>query len=289
MRYGIIYSITNKINNKIYIGQTIRTFDARYQNNLYKTTKNEHLKNAISKYGIENFEINKQVLEAETKEELDYHEKRLIKQYNATDSRYGYNCLDGGHNGKHNEESKKKIGDAQRGKLNHMYGKVGKLNPRYSRSDGFCSCCGKPITILKCNLQRNKFNYCSVECARKDRGNALPKKVSSKVEVRCSCCGKTFKVFSSKSKNETIYCSTKCRSEAQKTLFKGENNPNFGNDKVKGENNGRARKVLCITTGEVFGCGRDAEKKYSIARGGVGACCRGEQKKSGNKEWRYIG
>lgn len=40
-------------------------------------------------------------------------------------------------------------------------------------------------------------------------------------------------------------------------------NPNFGNHKVAGANNGRAKKVLCITTGEVFDCAIDAGKNMA--------------------------
>lgn len=95
MIYGIIYKIKNKINNKIYIGQTTRTFDERYRNNLYKNTHNSDLKDDIEKYGIENFEIDKEFDVAYSKEELDKLEKMYIVLYKLTDKRYGYNkCVD---------------------------------------------------------------------------------------------------------------------------------------------------------------------------------------------------
>ena len=55
--YGVIYKITNKINGKSYIGQTTQGFDKRYGYNLKRSTKNRHLKSAINKYGIDNFDI----------------------------------------------------------------------------------------------------------------------------------------------------------------------------------------------------------------------------------------
>ena len=72
--YGIIYLIKNKINNKIYIGQTTQDggFDRRYHTkDGIKDTHNEHLRNSINKYGIENFYINKEFDIAYSKEELD--------------------------------------------------------------------------------------------------------------------------------------------------------------------------------------------------------------------------
>ena len=63
--YGVIYKVTNKINNKVYIGQTVQGFRRRYHrkgNNsvekLYNSNENEHLKYSIRKYGIDNFYIN---------------------------------------------------------------------------------------------------------------------------------------------------------------------------------------------------------------------------------------
>ena len=50
--YGVIYIIRNKINNKLYIGQTIEKggFGRRYGHNLAKNTHNKHLKSSIQKY-----------------------------------------------------------------------------------------------------------------------------------------------------------------------------------------------------------------------------------------------
>ena len=55
--YGVIYKIQNKVNKKIYIGQTTIGFDKRYNNNLLKNSSNKYLKSEIRKYGIENFSV----------------------------------------------------------------------------------------------------------------------------------------------------------------------------------------------------------------------------------------
>ena len=109
--YGIIYLIENKINNKMYIGQTTdkNGFDGRYQNDLYKHTHNEYLKRSIHKYGIENFKIDKEFDFAYSKKELDKLEDMYIKMYDTTDRRYGYNRRGGGSTGKMSKETKKKM------------------------------------------------------------------------------------------------------------------------------------------------------------------------------------
>ncbi len=56
----IIYKITNLVNNKIYIGQTIKTAEERLKQHIYAATKhitNTHLSYAIRKYGQDNFKI----------------------------------------------------------------------------------------------------------------------------------------------------------------------------------------------------------------------------------------
>ena len=119
MIYGYIYLIRNKVNNKIYIGQTINSFDKRYKGGLYNATSNIHLKNSIDKYGIENFEINKQFDVAYSKEELDGLEDMYIKMYKTYINDYGYNKKFGGANGKLNQEALNKIS----GENHYNYGK----------------------------------------------------------------------------------------------------------------------------------------------------------------------
>lgn len=109
-RYGIIYKIENKINKKIYIGQTVRTFKQRYRNDLAKYTHNEEVRKDILLYGIENFEITKELDIAKTKEELDEKERYYISLYDSF--RNGYNETIGGDSlgsGKNNPNSRKVI------------------------------------------------------------------------------------------------------------------------------------------------------------------------------------
>ena len=115
--YGVIYIIKNNMNNKMYIGQTTKDFDKRYNYNLYNSTHNEHLKHSIEKYGIENFTIIKEFDIAYSKEELDALEDMYIKIYNTIDSEYGYNKKFGGANGLPSEETKHKISEAGKGRF----------------------------------------------------------------------------------------------------------------------------------------------------------------------------
>lgn len=119
--YGILYIVTNSINNKRYVGQTIQTLHSRWTKH-YSYKGNNALVSAINKYGKENFHI-KQIAMANSQEELDYREEYYIKLFK-TLSPNGYNLMSApGKAGKHSEETKKKIGDAQKGNKNHNFGK----------------------------------------------------------------------------------------------------------------------------------------------------------------------
>jgi group I intron endonuclease len=97
----IIYCITNKINNKLYIGKT----------NDFQRRKTEHLRRAfnhndksydfplyraIREYGIENFEF--AVLGRFVPEKINQKEQEFIQKFNTRQN--GYNLTDGGEGGK---------------------------------------------------------------------------------------------------------------------------------------------------------------------------------------------
>lgn len=106
---GIIYKITNKLNGKIYIGQTVQSINCRIQKHLYNATNNPesiiHL--AINKYGIDSFTI-EQVCSCFDLEELNKQEQYFIKYYN-TLAPNGYNLDSGGKNRYLSELTKEKM------------------------------------------------------------------------------------------------------------------------------------------------------------------------------------
>lgn len=92
---GFIYKITNLINQKVYIGQTSRTIDIRWQQHLELSKTGEtHLYRAMRKYGIENFSI-EQVEETSL---LNEREIFWIDYYKSFEK--GYNMTLGGEGGK---------------------------------------------------------------------------------------------------------------------------------------------------------------------------------------------
>lgn len=94
----VIYKITNKINGKVYVGQTTRDFEIRKQehiDNAFMYNINTHIYCAMRKYGLENFDFDI-ICEAKNIEELNYLETKYIVQYDSV--RNGYNMSYGGDN-----------------------------------------------------------------------------------------------------------------------------------------------------------------------------------------------
>lgn len=98
---GKIYKITNRINGKIYVGQTVKTLEERFQKHCWGTTNkdkyhlNMAIKKAIRKYGKENFTI--ELIEEVETDRLDEREVYWISFYDSYNK--GYNCTLGGQNG----------------------------------------------------------------------------------------------------------------------------------------------------------------------------------------------
>ena len=95
-----IYKITNKINNKVYIGQSVNVEERLREHQLRafrspETNKeyNKALYQAIRKYGVENFTY--ELILKCSKEELDRYEHQYIILYQSNKSDKGYNETSG--------------------------------------------------------------------------------------------------------------------------------------------------------------------------------------------------
>lgn len=91
-----MYIIRNTLNNKVYIGSTIRDINERFEEHLYCSTKNKFrtkLYKAINKIGKDKFYISKLTSATNIKHLINLEKKYIIK-YNSINE--GYNSLSGG-------------------------------------------------------------------------------------------------------------------------------------------------------------------------------------------------
>src|SRR5699024_4588833 len=103
MKNYVVYKITNKINNKIYIGVTNNTKN-RWSGNGYqykdksKEGNRRPFWNAIKKYGWDNFK--KEILIKNLTKEAAYKKEiQMIKIFDSTNKEKGYNLSPGGNGG----------------------------------------------------------------------------------------------------------------------------------------------------------------------------------------------
>lgn len=103
---GYIYKITNKLTNKVYIGQTTRHYRERWKEHLRDRNKlpycNWPLYRMLNSTPSE--QISWEILEEVDNELLNEREQYWISFYNSKED--GYNCTTGGHNGTKHDYNK---------------------------------------------------------------------------------------------------------------------------------------------------------------------------------------
>lgn len=98
---AFIYKITNKINNKVYVGKTIYNVQKRWRQHIQESkkerSKNRPLYKAINKYGVENFIV--EIIEECDVSQLSEREIywiQLYRSYVGWKPNQGYNATLGG-------------------------------------------------------------------------------------------------------------------------------------------------------------------------------------------------
>lgn len=111
----IVYKHTSP-SNKVYIGITCRTMEARSEKGGIGYSGNKYFYKAIEKYGWDNF-THEILFQGLSKDEACNKEIELIKFYNSTNPKFGYNICAGGEgrlNSFQSEITKQKISEASK-------------------------------------------------------------------------------------------------------------------------------------------------------------------------------
>lgn len=286
--YGYIYKITNTVNGKVYIGQTINGFRKRYEHRgdgverVYRShlaskrggrNYNAHLLNAIEKYGFDAFTVDEEYAVAYSKEELDALEIEYISEFKANTD--GYNSESGGARGRPNAETRSK--QAKFGTDNPFYGKHHSEETRVALSKmkrGQNTGSDNP----------NYGNYWSTE----------QREHMSKIATGRPSPNKGRKMSEAVRQRNV---------ESHKDIWKRIPHPRLGahwddehkrhqseilTGKYVGALNPNSKQIICTTTGEIFQTINDGASRYSISPTGISAVLHGKRKSAGKIDGRPL-
>ena len=137
---AIIYCITNTINGKVYVGFTTKTLDERWKKHLQDARRKDsngeylhshHFSRAIRKYEASVWKCEVLVEESDVCWAQNVTEGFLIQYFDSANPEKGYNSTLGGEGGIPNEETRRKISEAQKGEKSPNWGK--KLSEEHRR------------------------------------------------------------------------------------------------------------------------------------------------------------
>jgi group I intron endonuclease len=113
--YGVIYVLTNTVNGKRYVGQTILDVQLRFSKHCHPSQYPTRIKNAIHKYGKENFTV-ETLASATNQDDLNFLERHFIAELGTLNRRIGYNVTPGGRGGIRTKEAAEKAAQKLRGR-----------------------------------------------------------------------------------------------------------------------------------------------------------------------------
>lgn len=178
-----IYILKNKINKKVYVGETMNLRQRVYSYHKSNINTPRPILRAINKYGLENFSFEYHYHPNLSKDELLELEEKLIQEHNSLMSENGYNVCSRGQNrysakqslearkrrseifkGRvFTEEWKQNISNATKGEKHYMYGKKAseetkkKMSESHKKRDIWNA--GKPLPdYIKHKIMMNHKN-----------------------------------------------------------------------------------------------------------------------------------
>lgn len=264
-----IYSITNIVNGKQYIGQShniIWRWTAHKSALRHGICSNRHLQYAWNAYGEDNFMF--EVIELCPVELLDSRESYWIDHYNTIDS--GYNIRSGGNSSrgwKMSDEGRKHISEALKGKK-----KPDGIGDAISRRQKEYYKTHVPATSIPVILLNTGERFVNAAAAH----NKYPSADASAIHEQCKG-------------SRTLSCG---KSDAGDPLVWAYERDfvNMSDDEIKRRltYNGRrvavdkhSTPVVCLTNGKIFKSQKEASEYAGVTVATLNGCVKGRQKHAG--------
>lgn len=254
-----IYIIKNTINDKVYIGKTIHTTLHRWYEHLKHLDNGQYIHNAMKKLKVENFYVETLETNIQDIATLNEREKYWISYYNCQVPN-GYNIQPGGDDGNWTKETWQ-----QWAELNPEKAQQVKDNFEQIRS------LGTPALMEDRKNNPEKYKIHDDQSAE----NLRKWKVTHQEE----------NALMNKTNGEKLQQWMKDNPELNKKRQEKVA------DTIRKQ---RSKKVICITTGEIFDSMSEAERQTGISHGHISQVCNGKRhyagKTSDGKEriWQYY-
>lgn len=283
-----VYKHTNKINGKVYIGQTChnKNPERRWGKDGIGYKSSCRFYNAIQKYGWNNFE-HEIIYDNLTTEQANDLEIELINFYKSCDDKYGYNIREGGSNSPCAEITKHRISESNKGRRKITPEQRKKMVEGLRKSSnrfGHKMSAKTKEKLRMLNKGRIPKNFQDLT-GKEINGWKVMERVEDKiydngrriVQWKCihSCNNPETKILDSTSIKNLRYCKN-CYQEYNFSVLE-----KTWKDKK--------RKVMCIETGTIFDSIRKASNLIKNAYpSNIVACCKGKQKTAGGYHWKYV-
>ena len=262
-----VYVHINKINGKRYYGITKQKVEKRW-NYGYGYRGNDYFTKAINKYGWDNFE-HIVIVRGLTEEEAKWLEIELIREWDTTNRGKGYNITKGGDsNPTDNEETRKKIGESNKGR------EVSEETRRKMSE----SLKGKSLS----EEHRKKISKAM-------KGRTLSeehrKKISKAMKGRKGKYHPNYGKTLSKETRKKISEANKGREVSEETRRKI-SEANKG--KQTGKDSPRAIKIYCVELDNYFDTVEEAGKYVGCSNTNISSVLRGKSKTAKGYHWLYA-
>ncbi len=239
----IVYLITNKINGKRYVGQTVNSLDHRWNLHIGHSRNPKRsgvLCSAIRKYGPENFQI-KLLVKCDSIEEMNHRETYYINKIFKTLAPNGYNLDGGGKNNIMHPETKRKLSIAHTGK------KRGPFSEEHRRR------------LSEANKGQNL-------------GGTLPEETCRKISIANS--GENSYMFGRKQTEKNKQATSKANTGNK--YWEGRTHNEESKEKMSKSKEKFKKPIYCITNDTLYSSKHEASRILNVGRKEIGRNISGE-------------